>query len=127
MSSAPKTILVVDDEEDIRTYLSALLSDNGYKVITASDGAEGVALVYSDKPDLITLDITMPEKSGVRMYRELKENEEFKSIPVVIVTGVSDEFENFISSRRQVPPPEGYCHKPIDQKEILEKIAALVS
>ncbi len=127
MSSAPKTVLIVDDEEDVCVYLSALLSDNGYKAITARDGAEGIALVYSDKPDLITLDITMPEKSGVRMYRELKESDQFKSIPVVIVTGVSDDFERFISSRRQVPPPNGYIHKPIDQKEILDKIAELVS
>ena len=69
----------------------------------------------------------MPEKSGVRFYRDLKENDEWKNIPVIMVTGISNDFEKFISSRRQVPPPEGYMSKPIDREKILELIEKFTS
>jgi len=109
-----KTVLVVDDEPDARDYLAAVLGDNGYGAVTAKDGTQAIALLEESLPDLVSLDITMPEKSGVAVYRKLKEDERFKSVPVIIVTGVSDEFERFISTRRQVPPPDGYISKPVD-------------
>ena len=127
MSSDKKAILIVDDDPDTCVYLSTLLEDNGYATVTAKDGVEAAERVRSARPDLITLDITMPEKSGVRFYREMKEAAEYKTIPIIIVTGVSGDFEHFISSRRQVPPPEGYVSKPIDQKKILELIAEHLS
>lgn len=125
MSEKGKTILVVDDEPDVITYLSTLLEDNGYTTIPARDGEEAMTKVKESQPDLITLDITMPEKSGVRFYREMKESSQWKSIPIIIVTGISDEFERFISTRRQVPPPEGYVSKPIDKEKILELVRTL--
>lgn len=120
-----KTILVIDDEPDVRTYLSTLLEDNGYAVVTAEDGEDALNKVKAARPDLVTLDITMPEKSGVRFYRDLKEREEYKGIPIIIVTGISDDFKKFISSRKQVPPPEGYVTKPIDEQEILDLVKKL--
>jgi CheY-like chemotaxis protein len=77
-------------------------------------------------PDLITLDITMPEKSGVRCYRELRDNEKWRSIPVIMITGISDDFRAFISTRRQVPPPEGYISKPVDEAELLGLVRSLI-
>lgn len=127
MSCGKKHILVIDDEPDVRTYLATLLQDNGYSVATADDGEQGWQQVQKTKPDLITLDITMPEKSGVRFYRDMKENDEFKDVPIIIVTGVSGEFENFISTRRKVPAPEGYIRKPVDHKELLDKVSSLLS
>jgi two-component system phosphate regulon response regulator PhoB len=121
-----KTVLVIDDEPDVRTFLSTLLEDNGYAVVTAEDGVDALDKVKASRPDIVTLDITMPEKSGVRFYRDMKENDEYKAIPIVIVTGISADFKKFISSRKQVPPPEGYVSKPIEEKEILELIAKLV-
>ena len=118
-----KTILVVDDEPDIRKYLTRLLIDNGYETLTADNGEEGLAVARNDHPDAICLDIVMPEKSGVRMYRDLCADPELAKIPVVVVTGVTKEFENFISSRRSVPPPKGYVSKPIVTDELLEKIS----
>jgi CheY-like chemotaxis protein len=117
-----KKILVVDDELDIRTYLSALFEDNGYATVLAQDGEDARRQVEANSPDLITLDISMPEKSGVKFYREIKEDERWKKIPVIIVTGVSGDFQKFLSTRRQVPPPEGFVSKPINQKEILDLI-----
>lgn len=127
MSGEKKTILVVDDESDILTFLTTLLEDNGYQTVTAVNGEDALDCVKKSRPDLVTLDITMPETSGVRFYRNMKESDEWKSIPIVIVTGISSDFEKFISTRRQVPAPEGYIAKPIDEKEILELIAKLTS
>ena len=115
--SAGKSILVVDDEPDVITYLSTLLTDAGYRVRSAMDGQEAMDAIAAEKPDLVSLDITMPEKSGVRVYRDMRENPELAGIPIIIVTGVTNPwagsdgkgtFEQFISSRKQVPPPDGY-------------------
>ena len=120
-----KKILVVDDELDIRTYLSTLFEDNGYATVLAQDGEDARRQVEANPPDLITLDISMPEKSGVKFYREIKEDERWKKIPVIIVTGVSGDFQKFISTRHQVPPPEGFISKPIDREEILGMVKRL--
>jgi CheY-like chemotaxis protein len=122
----PKKILVVDDEQDVLQYFSTLFQDNGYEVNTASDGVEAVAHLWKQRPDLVTLDITMPNKSGVKVYREIKENDELKHIPVVIVTGVQREFKHFISSRKQVPAPEGYLEKPVALSDLLAEVKRLI-
>ena len=122
-----KTVLVVDDEPDTLTYFSSLLEDNGYSVTTAVDGEDCLTKLRKNTPDLITLDIAMPEKSGVKFYREIKENEAWKDIPVIIITGISEDFRKFISSRKQVPPPDGYLSKPIDTEEFLTLVHKLTS
>jgi CheY-like chemotaxis protein len=121
-----KRILIVDDEEDILTYLSTLLQDHGYETRMAKDGIEALKKVEEDVPDLITLDISMPEKSGIRFYRDLKTSDRLKGIPIIIVTGVSEDIKKFISSRHQVPAPEGFVSKPIDQEEILKTISSII-
>ena len=121
-----KKIVVIDDEPDIVTFLTTLLEDNGYATISAKDGQEGFEKIKAENPDLVLLDITMPEKSGVRCYRDMRSDPGLQSIPVVIVTGVAKEFEGFISSRRQVPPPDGFIAKPIDKKELLDIVARLL-
>jgi CheY-like chemotaxis protein len=124
--SGKKTILIVDDEPDTVTYFCSLLEDNGYVTVSAGNGAEGLEMVKSAKPDLITLDVSMPDTSGVRCYRELREHDEWKSIPVIMITGVSEDFRTFISSRKHVPPPDGYLAKPIDEQEFLALVDKLV-
>ena len=123
----PKTILIVDDEPDVCTYICTLLEDHGYTTISAKDGEEALGKLQAVSPALITLDISMPEKSGVRLYREIKEDPRWKKIPIIIITGISDDFQKFIPPRRQVPPPEGYLSKPINPEEILELIQKLTS
>ncbi len=115
-------VLVVDDEDDVLTYLTSLLEDNGYDTLTAHDGAEGLKIAKEKKPDLISLDITMAEESGVKMYRKIREDKETSDIPVIIVTGVASDFKSFIESRKQVNPPQGYFEKPIDKDAYLAKI-----
>ena len=121
-----KRILVIDDEPDVRTYFTTLLEDAGHETVVAENGQEALEVVKNKRPDLITLDISMPETSGVRFYRDMKENDEYSGIPIII-TGISTDFEKFISSRRQVSPPEGYLPKPIDPQELLEMVAKLLS
>jgi CheY-like chemotaxis protein len=125
MSEGRKKVLVVDDEDDILTYLTTLLEDNGYDTMIARDGEQALAKVQDDRPDLITLDISMPERSGVGFYRDLKKSEEWNSIPVLMITGVTGGFDKYIQSRRQVPPPEGFLAKPIDKDKFLELVAEL--
>jgi len=125
--SDKKLVLVIDDDPDIVTFLSALLEDNGYAVDSAADGLEGLEKTRSLKPDVILLDITMPEKSGVRFYRDVRGDDELKSIPVIIVTGVMQEFRQFIHTRRQVPPPDGYIQKPVDKARLLEAVASVLA
>jgi CheY-like chemotaxis protein len=126
MTDDAKKILVVDDDPDARDYLAAVLRDNGFVAATAVDGIEAMAAIEQTTPDLVTLDITMPQQSGVAVYRKLKEDDRLKAIPVIIVTGISDDFRRFISTRRQVPAPEGYLTKPVDHKQFLEMVRGLL-
>ena len=126
MAETGKLVLVVDDDPDARDFLTTVLEDNGYSTASAKDGSEAVAFLDEQIPDLVTLDITMPEKSGVAVYRRLREDERLVEIPVIIITGVSDEFEQFISSRRQVPPPDGFIHKPVDPPLLMKQVRDLI-
>lgn len=127
-AQAGKTVLIVDDEPDIVSYLEMILQDHGYETLTAANGNEALELVKKEKPALVTLDISMPEASGTRFYKEVRTDPELKEIPVFIVTAVTglggDEtaYERFISSRRLVPPPEGFFHKPIDREEFIQAV-----
>ena len=127
MMSDKKKILVIDDDPDFVTFLTTLLEDNGYVTVSAGDGVEGRLKAAAERPDLICLDITMPEKSGVKFYRETREDAELKSTPIIIVTGVAAEFQRFISTRKQVPPPDGYIPKPIDKQALLDTISKLLA
>ena len=126
MTDAKKLVLVVDDEPDVRTFITAVLEDNGYRTVTAADGVQALEQVKAEQPALITLDVTMPEKSGVRCYRDLREGETTKAIPIVIITGVSEDFQKFISTRKQVPPPDGYLAKPISAEGLLAEVRKLI-
>jgi CheY-like chemotaxis protein len=121
-----KNVLIIDDEPDTLTFFSTLLQDNGYNTVTAGNGEEGLERLNEAIPDLITLDITMPEMSGVKYYRTLREHAEWKSIPIIIITGISEDFEKFISSRNQVPPPNGYISKPVEEAQLLDLVNDLI-
>ena len=110
-----KKILVVDDDPAIRSYLSALLSDNGYEVATAADAEEGMNLAKSDMPDLITLDIEMPGEWGPRFYRQLSKDKTLKEIPVIIISGLSGQ-------QYAVPKAVASISKPFDRAELLSII-----
>jgi CheY-like chemotaxis protein len=128
-----KKILIVDDEEDILAYLTTLFKDNGYDTMIAHDGKEALEMMKKEKPDLVTLDIIMPKESGVRFYRDVKDDPELMNIPIIIITALTgwgydpDGFHKFIKSRKQVPPPEGFLAKPVDREELLKIVKAQLS
>ena len=118
-------VLIVDDDEQDLLLLKTILADAGHEIFLASNGEEAHAAVETSRPDLVSLDITMPEKSGVRFYREMRDSEASRGIPIIIVTGVTGGFEQFISTRSQVPPPDGFVAKPIDTERYLELVRQL--
>jgi Fe-S oxidoreductase/ActR/RegA family two-component response regulator len=114
---AGRKILVVDDEEDVRAFLTMVFEDAGAEVITATDGDEAIAMASEHRPDLISLDLSMPGKDGVEAFVELRKNPETEEIPVCVVTG-HPEFRQVIYDR-PVTPPEGYLGKPVDEDKLV--------
>ncbi|MEW5922454.1 MAG: response regulator [Candidatus Zixiibacteriota bacterium] len=116
-------ILVADDEPDFVTFVSAILEDNGATVIRAYDGDSAIETARKEKPDMMTLDITMPGKSGIEVFEFLKKDPELQRIPVFIITG-KPELRKLIYDRPV--PPEGYMDKPITEDGLLFNIKQLL-
>jgi CheY-like chemotaxis protein len=126
---ASKKILIIDDEPDVVTYLSAVLEANGFKSFTLSNIKSAMEHVKSIHPDLICLDIVMPQETGISFYTRLRQEKEFKAIPVIIISGIV-ELEKFdfysYTKNHSIPPPECYLEKPINVDVYVEKIKQLV-
>ncbi len=122
-----KKILVIEDEQDTASYLTTLFEDNGYDALAAKDGDEGMEIAKGQSPDLITLDISMPEKSGLKALRELQEDAATAAIPVIIVTGVSEDLKSFIEKQKNLKPPAGHINKPIDTDDLLGQVKSLLA
>jgi CheY-like chemotaxis protein len=124
-----KKILIVDDEPEAIDYASVVLEENGYIAIGAEDGIEGIEKARVEKPDLVLLDIMMPGKGGIAMYRDLRMDEETKDIPVIIITGVArgQRFEESMMRKDpHIPLPEGYIEKPMKPEGLLQLIGKLL-
>ena len=121
-----KKILVVDDEPDMVTWLTTIFEDHGYATISAENGIEAFAKAKSEHPDLITLDISMEEESGVKALRNLQETKETANIPIIIITGVSPDLKRFIEHSKKVQFPAAFLEKPIDKDELLETVNKLI-
>jgi CheY-like chemotaxis protein len=117
-----RKILVVDDDPDVVSYLEIVLRDNGFEPVCALDGGRVLELAHQHRPDVICLDIAMPEPSGVKVYRQLRADPDLRAIPVVMITGVQKEFKDFIHHRKYVPPPDGYIAKPFEIEELLDTL-----
>lgn len=112
------TVLVVDDEPNVRGYLAQILGDAGFKVLTAVDGDEALTLIRDRRPDLISLDLVMPRKSGRRLLYELKKDRDLSKIPVLIVTAhAQDELGkgdmDAIKESMVISGPGFYLEKPV--------------
>ena len=124
---AQRTILVVDDDPDFVAYLKTILEGAGYLVTTAFDGEEALRYVERAPPDLVTLDINMPRKSGVLFYRQMKSSHDprLRSIPVIVITGMplmSDYFND-----RFPAAPERVFDKPITKDSLVTAVAELLA
>lgn len=91
--ASEKTILVVDDEPDVREFLATCMKDAGFKVKLAEDGVDGMEKIIKYMPDLVTVDMVMPRRSGINLIRKLKKDEKMANIPVIVITAhAQDEF-----------------------------------
>jgi Fe-S oxidoreductase len=117
-------ILVVDDEADILLFYSTLLEDNGAQVIQASDGETALKLARAEKPDLITLDLSMPGTDGGKVFEALRKDPDLAEIRVCIITG-KPELRRLIYDR-PVRPPEGFLDKPVDDETLLLNVRKIL-
>jgi CheY-like chemotaxis protein len=128
-----KNILVVEDDLHMRIFITTVLETSGYNATASKDGQEGIRKVKEDRPDLIILDVMMPEEGGVSMYRQLKTDNQFKNIPVVMLSGV--ESKTFLHSlkmmsiglRDPLPAPEAYVEKPPKAEKLLNIVQKLLA
>lgn len=114
---AGRKVLVVDDEEDVRTFILTVLADAGASLCEAASGEEAIRVAATESPDLITLDLSMPGMGGVQAYVALRNDPETGHIPVCIVTG-HPEFRAVIYER-PVRPPEGFLDKPVNPDRLV--------
>ncbi len=117
-----KTVLVVDDSPTERHVLVELLSRNGYQVITAENGEEGIEKARRELPDLILMDVVMPGLNGYQATRTLTRDEATKHIPVIVCTSKGQETDRIWGLRQGALD---YIVKPINAEDLLAKIAAL--
>ena len=112
----PKQVLIVDDDRNTVKFLSVVLSEHGYDPVSAADGSEGLRKVKQAKPDLIVLDVMMPKKTGFVLFKQLKKDEQYRDIPILMLTGVSGILEEMEQHMEET------CEKPYDSlREALRK------
>jgi len=147
----PKRVLVVDDDENTRRFLSVALKANGYEADTAEDGDDGYRKIQESKPDLILLDVMMPKKTGFSLFKQLRRQEDTRDIPVIMLTAVAEvleedesqaegeSFERPFDSLREslrkgiakmreegLVKPELFIDKPIDPERLVGEVKKLI-
>ncbi len=110
-----KKILIIDDDPIVVKYLKNIFTDNGYETCTAATGIEARDVVQQEKPDLITLDLEMPEQWGPRFYRQLSKNKELKDIPVIVISGLP-------SSKYSLIKAVAHFGKPFEPDTLLDTV-----
>ena len=122
--------LIIDDEPDTATYLGTLLSDNGWDVRTANDVNTGLALAREETPDIVLLDLMMPERGGLSALVELRKDAKLGQVPIVIVSGIQEElnadFRNFLA-RFKYKKADAFLDKPVKPEELLKKVDELTA
>jgi len=122
-----KTVLVVDDEEDVRRFLTMALEEAGFEVVTACDGFEALEAVKTKRPDLISLDLVMPKRSGVKFYRDLGKNKDWAKIPIIIVTGhARDDLGKADLKELTMQGPGIYLEKPVKPDNYIAAIKGIL-
>lgn len=126
---SPK-VLVVDDEPDAVEFVKTVMEEAGYDVISASNGVEGLEAAQAEKPDLIILDIQMPEKDGFATFVDIRKDPELKVTPVIMLTGVADRTGIRFSAGDMGDylgeEPDAYVEKPVDPELLQETVRKLL-
>ncbi len=127
-----KVVLIVDDELDMRTFLSTLVKISGYEPVVAKNGKIGMRKAVELKPDLLILDVMMPGEGGVLMYYNMKVNEYLKDTPVIMLSAVAKRaFYHYLSMLairlgESIPSPEAYIEKPPDAEKLIMLLKSIL-
>ncbi len=125
-----RSAVVIDDEPDVTTYLETLLTDNGWRVRTANSGENGLELLRRERPDVVLLDVMMPEKGGLSTFLAIRREPGLSELPVVLVSGIQEQltgdYEAFLD-RFKHHRPDAFVDKPVDTDELLGTLERLVA
>ena len=121
---AGRKLVVADDEPDQLAFLATVFEDHGATVIQATNGDEALAMVHSEKPDLLTLDLEMPGRNVGEVFEILRKDPEFESLKVCVITG-RPELRKLIYDR-SVRVPEGFMDKPVDEESLVRVIRKIL-
>lgn len=124
-----KKVLLVDDDVDFCEAAALLLESKAYEVILAHDGKKGLEKVRAEKPDLVILDVMMPEMNGYDVCVVLKADRELKKIPVVLLTAVDQALFRTAYTQHMglMTEAEDYIAKPVESEELVKRVEALLS
>jgi phosphate regulon transcriptional regulator PhoB len=117
------TILVVDDEREIRELLRYNLERQGYQVLTAQDGEEGLKRIFATHPDLVLLDLLLPGLNGLEVLRELRQEPSTRDLPVLLLTARGTEMDKLLGFERGA---DDYVTKPFSPREVIARVEAVL-
>ena len=117
------TILIVDDEREIRELLRYNLERQGYQVLTAQDGEEGLARIFATHPDLVLLDLHLPGLDGLELLRELRQEPSTRDLPVLLLTARGAEMDKLLGFERGA---DDYITKPFSPREVIARVEAVL-
>ena len=145
-----KKILLIDDDPNVVRFLSTLLEDNGYETQSAPDGSAGYEMLQEATPDLVILDVMMPKKTGFTLFKQLRRDEQYEGLPVLMLTGVAkslreldeesgDTFQRPYDNLREalrgtisemrgegLSTPDMLMDKPVDPESFIARVRELI-
>ena len=124
LGSQYPTVLIVDDNPDLRRYVAHIISDSGFNVLLAKNALEGFEVAKSHRPDLIVTDLMMPQVSGLDLIRMIRETDELRGVPVILLTAKADE-DTRIEGVEQ--GADAYLSKPFNDRELLAEVRNLLA
>jgi two-component system alkaline phosphatase synthesis response regulator PhoP len=124
----PTKVLLIDDDPDFIAAVKTTLESNGYSTVIAYTGEDGLLAVRKDNPDIILLDVMLPEKDGYAVCKELNEDEKTRSIPVIMLTSLGQKLTepDYAKAIAVTHKADDYIEKPVEEKELLKRIRQLI-
>jgi DNA-binding response OmpR family regulator len=123
MSQRKRTILIVDDEEDVLDLLQLVFETSGFTVRRAATGKSAVSIAYEEPPDVVLLDVMMPEMDGWQVLRTLKGDERTRNVPVVMLSARAERRDKMIGLQEGA---EGYIAKPFSPAEVVREVQSFL-
>ena len=124
MSEAKKCVVCIEDEPEMIDLVKLILSRKGYAVTGANGGREGLEAIRRDKPDLVLLDLMMPDMDGWEVYQQMKANDAMKDIPVIVVTAKAQSIDKVLGLH--IAKVDDYITKPFGPQELLDSVDRVI-